>query len=82
MLWDLQAQFHYTTNNGTITITGYTGPGGLVIVPSTINGLPVTVIGDNSFSYCADLVGITIPNDVTRISAVRLLTRRRWQKRV
>ena len=42
----VQAQFNYTTNNGTITITGYTGPGGAVTIPSTINGLPVTSIGD------------------------------------
>ena len=34
-----------TTNNGTITITGYTGPGGAVTIPGTINGLPVTSIG-------------------------------------
>ena len=38
----VQAQFNYTTNNGTITITGYTGSGGAVTIPSTINGLPVT----------------------------------------
>ena len=34
-----QAQFTYETNNGTITITGYTGPGGAEIIPSTIAGL-------------------------------------------
>src|SRR5262245_20647853 len=38
----VQAQFNYTTDNGTITITGYAGPGGAVTIPSTINGLPVT----------------------------------------
>ena len=42
----VQAQFTYTTNNGTITITGYTGSGGAVTIPGTINGLPVTSIGD------------------------------------
>ena len=41
-----QAQdFTYTTNNGTITITGYIGPGGVVTIPETINDLPVTSIG-------------------------------------
>jgi hypothetical protein len=40
----VQAQFNYMTNNGTITITGYTCPGGAVTIPSTINGLPVTCI--------------------------------------
>ena len=40
------AQFLYTTNSGTITITGYDGPGGWVIVPDTIGGLPVSSIAD------------------------------------
>src|SRR6266540_3942987 len=55
-----QAQFNYTTNNGTITIMGYTGPGGAVTIPSTINGLPVTRIGDQAFSYCNSLMAITV----------------------
>ena len=42
----VQAQYTYTTNNGAITITGYTGPGGAVTIPSMTNGLPVTSIGD------------------------------------
>ncbi len=29
----VQAQFTFTTNNGAITITGYTGPGGDVTIP-------------------------------------------------
>lgn len=36
-----QAQFNYVTNNGTITITQYTGPGRSVVIPDTINGYPV-----------------------------------------
>jgi hypothetical protein len=48
----LQAQFDYRTNNGTITITYYYGPGGAVTIPSTINGLPVTSIGDLAFYEC------------------------------
>ena len=45
----VEAQFAYTTNNGTITITGYSGAGGSVTIPDTINGLPVTSIGDSAF---------------------------------
>ncbi|MGA2867045.1 MAG: leucine-rich repeat domain-containing protein, partial [Verrucomicrobiota bacterium] len=63
----VEAQFAYTTNNGAITITGYTGPGGAVTIPSTTNGLPVTSIGDYAFSYCGSLTGVTIPNSVTSI---------------
>jgi len=46
-----QAQFTYMTQNGAVTITGYTGPGGNVTIPSAINGLPVTSIGDEAFQY-------------------------------
>jgi len=45
----VQAQFNFTTNNGNITINQYTGPGGAVIIPDSINGHPVTVIGPTAF---------------------------------
>jgi len=64
----LQAEdYTYTTNEGTITITGYTGPGGDVTIPSTINGLPVTRIGSSAFVNKTILTGATIPNSVTSI---------------
>jgi hypothetical protein len=63
----VQAQFNYTTNNGTITIAEYTGPGGAVTIPSTINGLPVTSIGQEAFYQCTNMTSITIPDSVTSI---------------
>jgi len=65
----VQAQYTYTTNNGTITITGYTGPGGAVTIPSTINGLPVTTIGYQAFYNLGSLTSVTIPNSVTSIGS-------------
>jgi len=62
----VQAQFEYTTNNDTITIIDYTGPGGAVTIPSTTNGLPVTGIGAHAFDY-ANLASVTIPDSVTSI---------------
>src|SRR3982751_691556 len=61
------AQFTFTTNSGAITITKYTGPGGDVTIPSTINGLPVTTIGSGAFWQCFTLLNVTIPNTVTNI---------------
>jgi hypothetical protein len=63
----VQAQFTFTTNNGTITITKYTGRGGGVTVPDTTNGLPVTSIGTSAFSYSVSLTSVIVPNTVTSI---------------
>ena len=66
------AQFTTTTHNGQITIVKYTGPGGVVAIPATINGLPVISLGDkyvpnNAFRDCDSVTGITIPSSVTSI---------------
>ena len=63
----VNAQFTLTTNNGAITIIGYTGPGGDVTIPSVITGLPVAGIGAGAFFNNGNLTGVTIPNSVTSI---------------
>jgi hypothetical protein len=65
----VHAQFTFTTNNGAITITGYTGPGGAVVIPSATNELPVTCIGDSAFHACTSLTSVTIPDSVTNIAS-------------
>ena len=62
-----QTPFTFTTNNGVLTITKYTGPGGAATIPSTINGLPVTHIGDGAFYDCRSLASLMIPSSVTEI---------------
>ena len=64
----IRAQFYSTTNNGTITITGFTGSPGIVTIPDRINGLPVTSIGESAFTGCRGLASITIPSSVTTIA--------------
>jgi hypothetical protein len=68
MLLSAKAQasdFTYTNNlDGTITITGYTGPGGNITIPSTIDGLLVTRIEEEAFWSKGSLTGVIIPNSV------------------
>ncbi len=63
------ADYTYETNNGTITITGYTGPGGAVIIPDTINGLSVTSIwgGEPGAFQGSSLTSVRIPDSVNSI---------------
>ena len=60
--------FFYTDNgDGTAMITGYTGGGGDVVIPSEVNGLAVTSIGDYAFYNCTSFTSIEIPSSVTSI---------------
>jgi hypothetical protein len=62
------AQFTYSTNSDgtTLTITGYTGPGGVVTIPPNSDGRLVTGIGTNAFQDTSP-TGVTIPGSVTSI---------------
>jgi hypothetical protein len=62
----MRAQFTYTTNQGTITITSYTGHDANVTISSTINGQTVVGIGALAFSR-SSLVSVSIPSGVTNI---------------
>jgi hypothetical protein len=59
----------FTTDGTNITITGYSGPGGAVTIPSTLPGVggTVTGIGDDAFQSCTGLTSVTIPNSLTSI---------------
>ena len=65
----VEAQFDYTTNQGTATITKYTGPGGAVTIPSTIIGLPVITIGEGAFWSCTSLASVVISDGVADIAS-------------
>ena len=75
----LYGDYYYTVSNGAVTITQYIGAGGNVVIPSTINGMPVVSIDgyryyDAMFIYyggafegCTNVTSVTIPGSVTSI---------------
>jgi hypothetical protein len=59
----VEAQFTCITNdNNELTITGYTGPGGDVSIPDSIDGLPVTAIATKACWFNTNIVNLTITN--------------------
>ncbi len=65
--------FIYIITNGTITITGYNGTNTTVTIPDTINGLPVTSIGNYAFENETSVASVTIPGSVASIGAYAFL---------
>ena len=63
------ADFAYEITDNTVTITKYTGSGGAVEIPSTIEGMPVTVIGTNAFFNNDTVTSVVIPDTVVRIGS-------------
>jgi hypothetical protein len=59
--------FTYQVSAYTVTITKYTGTGGNVVIPFTIDAMPVVGIGDAAFKKCTNLTSVTMPNSVTSI---------------
>ena len=66
-------EYEYVVSNRTVTLTRYTGPGGNVTVPGTIDNLPVVSIGNafhapTVFDAAAGMTSITLPNTITNIA--------------
>ena len=63
------AQFTFSTNNGALNVTGYTGLGGNVVIPGEANGLTVVNVGDYAFQSVTSLTRVTIPDSITNIGS-------------
>jgi hypothetical protein len=64
---DTHAQFTFTTNNGALTITGYSGNATMLVIPSATNGYPVTGIGAGAFLRRASLTNVLLPDSILTI---------------
>jgi hypothetical protein len=72
-----EGDWDYRVSNGEATVRWYTGPGGNVVIPSTLGGYPVTTVGVpglgmfNSLSVHTNttVTSVIIPNGVTTIGA-------------
>src|SRR5688572_19656106 len=61
--------YQFVVQNGAVKILAYTGPGGNVVIPPTINGSPVTIIGEFAFYNRPSITSVAIPDSVTAIES-------------
>lgn len=64
-----EGNYTYTVSGSpaVATITGYTGAGGAITIPSTLGGYPTAAIGNYAFEYRTSLTTVTIGSNVTTI---------------
>ncbi|GBU26586.1 hypothetical protein R84B8_00096 [Treponema sp. R8-4-B8] len=63
---DFDAWLRLPPYEDTLSINRYSGTGGIITIPSTINGRTVTAIERNVFKY-KQITGVTIPDSITTI---------------
>ena len=61
------SHYTYTVFEEKAAITGYTGPGGDITIPDTLDGYAVTTIRYRAFYNLTSLTSVTIPDGVTSI---------------
>lgn len=66
--------YSYTVSDNEVTITGYSGAGGNITIPDTLEGYPVTSIGETAFGLIfgcknPEITGVVIPDSVTSIGS-------------
>jgi hypothetical protein len=67
---DLNDLTYQVNAENTVTITGCdSAASGELIIPTTIEGYPVTTIGESAFYFCTELTNIDIPSSVTAAGA-------------
>ncbi len=62
-------QYSFINDGTAVEITSFNGTGVSVVIPSVIDGKPVTSIGERAFCNCTGLTTVTIPNSIIIIGA-------------
>ena len=62
-------ELQYTVSEGVVTITGYTGAGGNVVIPTEIDDTSVVVIGNYAFLNQTSIVNVSIPDSLRTIGS-------------
>lgn len=62
-----QVPFAYTVSNRQVTVTAYLGQDREVIVPKTIDGMPVVEIADRAFQNHKSLRAVKLPDGIRQI---------------
>ena len=63
----ISGDYTYTLAGSDATITAYSGAGGDITIPSTLDGYSVVAIGYNAFQSNHTLTSVVIPDSVTEI---------------
>ena len=65
----VQAQYDTIIEGDGVTISGYTGTGGDVVIPPTLRSLWVRAVGERAFENNTNVSSVTIPGSVTSIGS-------------
>jgi hypothetical protein len=66
---DAYEDYEYTVTGGGATITKYNGTAGNLTIPSMLNGVAVTAIGDSAFYNCKALHAVVLPDSLKTIGS-------------
>ena len=64
---NVDQRMQYTIDDGAAVITGYKDNGGVVIIPNTLDGMPVKRIAPGAFADCSRITGLILTGNVTEI---------------
>ena len=59
-----ESDFQYVIENGAAVITGYVGLGREVMIPATLEQVPVVGISDRAFENQKTITSVTLPNGI------------------